>query len=127
MSLLLVAVDVEDEALATLVVNALRGIIKVRAVKAPGFGDRRKAMLQDTAVLTGASAISEELGLTLEKATLNEWGKAKNILISKEDSTTLTSRADVSRFARRSMRPAPTMTAKNSRIVLQNSLTAWRC
>jgi chaperonin GroEL len=85
--LLLVAEDVEGEALATLVVNALRGIIKVCAVKAPGFGDRRKAMLQDIAILTGATVISEEVGLTLEKVTLNELGKAKNILVTKEDTT----------------------------------------
>ncbi len=85
--LLLVAEDVEGEALATLVVNAIRGIVKVCAVKAPGFGDRRKAMLQDIAILTGATVISEEVGLSLEKATLNELGSAKKIQISKEDTT----------------------------------------
>ncbi|MBK1631854.1 chaperonin GroEL [Thiohalocapsa halophila] len=85
--LLLVAEDVEGEALATLVVNALRGIIKVSAVKAPGFGDRRKAMLQDIAILTGATVISEEVGLTLEKATLNELGSAKKVQISKDETT----------------------------------------
>ena len=85
--LLIVSEDVEGEALATLVVNSIRGIVKVCAVKAPGFGDRRKAMLQDIAVLTGGTVISEEVGLTLEKATLNELGTAKRILISKENTT----------------------------------------
>ena len=81
------AEDVEGEALATLVVNNMRGIVKVAAVKAPGFGDRRKAMLQDIAILTGGQVISEEVGMTLEGATLEDLGSAKRIQMSKENTT----------------------------------------
>ena len=85
--LLIVAEEVEGEALATLVVNTIRGIVKVVAVKAPGFGDRRKAMLEDMAVLTGGTVISEEVGLSLEKATIKDLGRAKKVQVSKENTT----------------------------------------
>ncbi|TBR06847.1 MAG: chaperonin GroEL [Lysobacter sp.] len=85
--LLIVAEEVEGEALATLVVNTIRGIVKVVAVKAPGFGDRRKAMLEDMAILTGGTVISEEVGLQLEKATIKDLGRAKKVQVSKENTT----------------------------------------
>ncbi len=92
--LLIIAEDVDGEALATLVVNNIRGIVKVAAVKAPGFGDRRKAMLEDIAILTGATVISEEVGLSLETATLDDLGTAKKISITKENTTIIDGAGD---------------------------------
>jgi chaperonin GroEL len=92
--LLIVAEEVEGEALATLVVNTIRGIVKVCAVKAPGFGDRRKAMLEDMAVLTGGTVISEEVGLQLEKATIQDLGRAKKVQVSKENTTVIDGAGD---------------------------------
>jgi chaperonin GroEL len=92
--LLIIAEDVDGEALATLVVNNIRGIVKVAAVKAPGFGDRRKAMLEDLAILTGGTVIAEEVGLSLEKAGLDELGSAKRIQITKDETVVIDGAGD---------------------------------
>jgi chaperonin GroEL (HSP60 family) len=123
--------DVEGEALATLVVNNIRGILKVAAVKAPGFGDRRKAMLQDIAVLTGGTVISDEVGLQLEKATINDLGDAKKSSWRKRTprSSTAparrrTSRRASSRSVSRLKKPRRTTTRRSSRSVLPSSPAA---
>jgi len=99
--LLIVAEDIDGEALATLVVNAMRGILKVAAVKAPGFGDRRKAMLEDIAILTGATVISEETGKQLEKATLEDLGRAKRVEVRKDDTIIIDGAGDAQRIEAR--------------------------
>ena len=131
--LLIIAEEVEGEALATLVVNNLRGILKTVAVKAPGFGDRRKAMLEDIAILTGGTVIAEEVGLTLEKATLEDLGQAKRVEVDKDNTTLIVgagaedaSRRASARSAPRSTRRPATTTRRSCRNAWPSSPAAWR-
>ena len=125
---MIVAEDIDGDALATLVVNKLRGTIKVCAVKAPAFGDRRKAILEDLAVLTGGRVITEDLGIKLENVELSDLGSAKRVIVDKDNTTIVEGAGDRKLFREgsqllesKSKRPLPITIVKNCRSVWQSS------
>ena len=132
--LLIIAEDIEAKALVTLVVNKLRGGLKVAAVKAPGFGDRRKAMLEDIAILTNGTAVSEDLGIKLENVTLDMLGRAKRVRVEKENTTIIDGAGQKHDIEgriqqikrRRSRRPPRTTIARSCRSAWPSSRAAWR-